>query len=200
MFYENFSIWKGVDGQKVLSWEIYVFLVFSTSGSGRKISILNQYYFLWVWISQTSCWFSWKVGFSEKWGEGGSQTLNWSVGASRDFCVRPKPKLATCVQTPGPSMAACWRSPLIRALCNQEEQLSAPISNPPLWLRPVSRILPKHIYSLVLTLTSALMRNHISWFQTWKKAKSSETTRVWLEQNMVTTLCIDCPPERRWCH
>ena len=142
-----------------------------------------------------------KSGLQWEVGGGGSQTLNWSVGASRDFCVRPKPKLATCVQTPGPSMAACWRSPLIRALCNQEEQLSAPISNPPLWLRPVSRILPKHIYSLVLTLTSALMRNHISWFQTKvQRQLEFQNKPFWLEQNMVTTLCIDCPPERRRCH
>ena len=133
----KFSVWKGVDGQKALSWENLRFPGFLFIGVRSKISMsiaLNQYFFLWVWVSQMTSWVSWKVGFSERSG-GGSQTLNWSVGASRDFCVRHKPKLATCVQTPGPSMA-CWRSPLIRAYVTRRSNFEGPNlkpqSNPPL--------------------------------------------------------------------
>ena len=83
-----------------------------------------------------------KSGLQWEVGGGGSQTLNWSVGASRDFCVRHKPKLATCVQTPGPSMA-CWRSPLIRAYVTRRSNFEGPNlkpqSNPPLT--------PHHHYS-----------------------------------------------------
>ena len=99
-------------------------------------------------------------------GGGGSQTLNWSVGASRDFCVRHKPKLATCVQTPGPSMA-CWRSPLIRAYVTMRSNFEGPNlkpqSNPPLTphhhysghlqLKPVSCVLREISQSIFIHLS-----------------------------------------------
>ena len=138
----KFSVWKGVDGQKALSWENLRFPGFLFIGVRSKISMsiaLNQYFFLWPAGFE---FLKWLLEFLEKWasvreveGGGGSQTLNWSVGASRDFCVRHKPKLATCVQTPGPSMA-CWRSPLIRAYVTRRSNFEGPNlkpqSNPPL--------------------------------------------------------------------
>ena len=202
--------------------KIYVFLVFSSSASGQKSQCRLP------WINTSS---SGQLGLSfsndflsflksglqwEKWrGEPDLKLVRWRQSG----LLRPA-QTQTSHMCPDPgSQYGLLEKPTHQGLCNQEEQLWGPQSQtpiqppshttPPLLWTPLAETcflcsqgnLSKHIYSLVLTLISALMRTHSADFKLGKKAKenvSRETTRG-PKTFLVTTLCIDCPHESR-CH
>ena len=196
----KFSVWKGVDGQKALSWENLRFPGFLFIGVRSKISMsiaLNQYFFLWVWVSQMTSWVSWKVGFSERSGGGRGEPDLKLVRWRQSGLLRPA-QTQTSHMCPDPgSQYGLLEKPTHQGLCNQEEQLWGPQSQtpiqppshttPPLLWAPLAETcflcsqgnLSKHIYSLVLTLISALMRTHSADFKLGKRRPGVQKPFWW---------------------
>ena len=143
----------------------------------------------WVWVSQMTSWVSWKVGFSERSGGGRGEPDLKLVRWRQSGLLRPA-QTQTSHMCPDPgSQYGLLEKPTHQGLCNQEEQLWGPQSQtpiqppshttPPLLWAPLAETcflcsqgnLSKHIYSLVLTLISALMRTHSADFKLGKRQK-----------------------------